>query len=128
MSLTLFRSANDVEVSLSSTFSKYLSKHTLTTLLLPIFSPASKLADPMGVKLITNRAFAVHVHSKLNSLPGPHSSSVFRFADDMEVKLAISFALAQSTKLSVFEERMRDSGKQLAYLPAMMAGEREAGW
>ena len=45
-----------------------------------------------------------------------------RYADDLQVKLAISSALAQSTKLSVFEERMRDTGKQLAYLPAMMAG------
>lgn len=69
------------------------------------------------------------------SLPCCPTPLPFRFAEDLEIKLAISFALAQSTKLSALEERMRDTGKQLSYLPVMMAGARGisggrvgAGW
>lgn len=43
-------------------------------------------------------------------------------AEDPAVKLAVSFALAESTKLSVFEEDLRSLGKSLSYLPAMLAG------
>jgi len=45
----------------------------------------------------------------------------FRFASDFNVKLAISFALAQSTKLSVAEEELRRMGKRIAYVPDMLA-------
>lgn len=51
----------------------------------------------------------------------------YRHADELYVKLAISFALAESTKLSVFEEDLRSLGRSVSYLPAMMAGER-LGW
>jgi uncharacterized Rmd1/YagE family protein len=49
----------------------------------------------------------------------------FRFAADFNVKLAISFALAQSTKLSVAEEELRRMGKRLAYVPDMLADSGE---
>ncbi|KAG7671789.1 putative Sporulation protein RMD1 [Nannochloris sp. 'desiccata'] len=49
----------------------------------------------------------------------------FRFAGDFNVKLAISFALAQSTKLSVAEEELRRMGKRLAYVPDMLADSGE---
>ena len=44
-----------------------------------------------------------------------------RYADDLPSKLALSFALAQSTKLSVHEAQLREMGRQLAPLPMMMA-------
>ena len=44
-----------------------------------------------------------------------------RYAEDPQIKLAISFALAQSTKLSVLEERTRVLGRQLSRLPVAMA-------
>lgn len=49
----------------------------------------------------------------------------WRFVDEPTVKLAISFALAESTKLSVFEEDLRRLGRSLGYLPAMMASRGE---
>ncbi|KAL4424431.1 hypothetical protein ABPG77_006369 [Micractinium sp. CCAP 211/92] len=45
----------------------------------------------------------------------------YRFAEDPQVKLAVAFALAQSTKLSVLEERARVLGRQLSRLPVSMA-------
>jgi hypothetical protein len=44
-----------------------------------------------------------------------------RHAEDPQIKLAISFALAQSTKLSVLEERGRIMGRQLSRLPVALA-------
>ncbi|KFM27336.1 Sporulation protein RMD1 [Auxenochlorella protothecoides] len=49
----------------------------------------------------------------------------YRHADELYVKLAISFALAESTKLSVFEEDLRSLGRSVSYLPAMMADKGE---
>ena len=46
---------------------------------------------------------------------------ISRYADDLPSKLALSFALAQSTKLSVHEAQLREMGRQLAPLPMMMA-------
>lgn len=45
----------------------------------------------------------------------------YRYAEDPQIKLALSFALAQSTKLSVLEERTRVLGRQLSRLPVSMA-------
>ena len=45
----------------------------------------------------------------------------FHFASNFDVKLAVSFALAQSTKLSVAEEELRRMGKRLAYVPDMLS-------
>jgi hypothetical protein len=48
-------------------------------------------------------------------------NSLCSYADDPQIKLAISFALAQSTKLSVLEERTRVLGRHLSRLPVFMA-------
>lgn len=45
----------------------------------------------------------------------------YHFSSNFDVKLAVSFALAQSTKLSVAEEELRRMGKRLAYVPDMLA-------
>lgn len=44
-----------------------------------------------------------------------------RFWKNLEVKLAVSFVLAQSTKLSVTEEQLRRMGRSLSYVPAHLA-------
>lgn len=49
----------------------------------------------------------------------------YRFASDFDVKLAVSFALAQSTKLSTAEEELRRMGKRLAYVPDTLASTGE---
>ena len=45
----------------------------------------------------------------------------YTFAGNFDVKLAVSFALAQSTMLSVAEEKLRRMGRRLAYVPTMLA-------
>jgi len=45
----------------------------------------------------------------------------YKFVDNMEVKLAVSFALAQSTKLVVYEEELRRLVKRLSNLPGDLA-------
>jgi uncharacterized Rmd1/YagE family protein len=49
----------------------------------------------------------------------------FRHAADFDVKLAVSFALAQSTKLSAAEEELRRMGRRLAYVPEELAASGE---
>lgn len=50
-----------------------------------------------------------------------------RFALDHQVKLAISHALAQSTKLAVYEERLQQIVHSTAHLPEMLATTGKVG-
>jgi uncharacterized Rmd1/YagE family protein len=45
----------------------------------------------------------------------------WRHADDLDMKLAVSLALAQSTKLSAHEAELRRAGRALAAVPAALA-------
>ena len=48
-------------------------------------------------------------------------------ASSAQVKLAISYALAQSTKLSFFEERIKQQTEETVDLPRMLAATGKVG-
>lgn len=80
------------------------------------------LQDPLPVaRYERDRLTIVYTASPRTEIEDDALALHYRHAQDMEVKLSVSFALAQSTKLSVYEEEMRRMVKRLSHLPEGLA-------
>ncbi|PRW58617.1 Sporulation RMD1 isoform B [Chlorella sorokiniana] len=97
---------------LSKEIEQYILREVAQSCMVAPLLPAQRETDRMRVQYTS--APKHHIENDLLALH-------YRFADDPQVKLAISFALAQSTKLSLLEERTRALGRQLSRLPVAMA-------
>ncbi|KAI3433802.1 hypothetical protein D9Q98_003606 [Chlorella vulgaris] len=97
---------------LSKEIEKYILREVVEPCMTSPLSPDVRETDRMHVRYTNSPKH--HIENDLLAL---HHS----YADDPQIKLAISFALAQSTKLSVLEERTRVLGRHLSRLPVFMA-------
>lgn len=97
---------------LSKEIERYVLRELVEPCALGPLPPESREVDRLRVQYTS-----VPKHAIENDLLALH----YRVANDPQVKLAISFALAQSTKLSALEERARVLGRQLSRLPVSMA-------
>lgn len=97
---------------LSKEIEQYILREVAQPCMVAPLPPEQRETDRMRVQYTS--APKHHIENDLLALH-------YRFADDPQIKLAISFALAQSTKLSQLEERTRALGRQLSRLPVSMA-------